>query len=511
MVDFNEGYKLANRYELVETIGQGSMGHVYRARDLLLGGVPVAVKFLSQALLSRSMRDRFEQEATTCALLGQKSIHVVRVTDYGVDAEEVPFYVMEYLKGKSLNEVITPKPLPVPRFLDFCRQICLGLQCAHRGIPVKGQIIPIIHRDIKPSNIIVSQDSSLGELVKILDFGIAKLMQADSGQTNSFMGTLAYSSPEQMEGRELDSRSDIYSLGIMMFQMLTGKMPLRAESHTFGGWYKAHHFKKPRSFQEVNPNLQLPKLMENLVMKCLAKDPCDRPQSANDILRELEPLGQRFGTGMRLSQRIENAISNLPVTKKLRPDTEVSADKICRLASWPKSKPIAEIVFPHILQTSQASLCTLWVMLKKHDIENRLICTRYNHFLCTMVPHPMILWITAIYSREHGPRWLPCYLDLKTPQGQEIARLLGKMGQYRILAFALGEPRCANVLTSNVAPPMGQMLQDWANMGQMQTTAGQASISKNMLKTGLEELKPKILMKLESLNSDFDSPTEMSD
>ena len=156
MTDNNFGRRLANRYELMDSIGQGSMGKVYLAEDMLLGGVPVAVKFLAQTLLNERMTQRFMREAMTCAQLGNNSIHVVRVTDYGVADDEIPFYVMEYLKGKNLGQVIQPQPLPVPRFLGFIRQICLGLETAHRGITLNGQVVPIIHRDNKPSNILVT-------------------------------------------------------------------------------------------------------------------------------------------------------------------------------------------------------------------------------------------------------------------------------------------------------------------------------------------------------------------
>ena len=252
MVDTNIGRTLQNRYRLSRLLGQGSMGRVYGAEDVALGGIPVAIKFLAQTLLNQRMRDRFEREAKTCAQLGQRSLHIVRVTDYGVDEDEIPFYVMEYLRGESLSEVITQQAIALPRFLSVTRQVCLGLQCAHQGITIDGKTYPIVHRDIKPSNVLVSRDESLGELTKILDFGIAKIMQDSSNQTQCFMGTLAYSSPEQMEGRELDERSDIYSLGVMMFQMLTGKMPLHADTHSFGGWYKAHHFYTPQSFEAAD-------------------------------------------------------------------------------------------------------------------------------------------------------------------------------------------------------------------------------------------------------------------
>ncbi len=508
--DPNTGRLLANRYQLVELIGKGAMGRVYQAKDMLLGGVIVAVKFLSQALLNKRMRDRFEQEATICALLGEKSIHIVRVRDYGVDENETSFYVMEYLEGDSLSEVIRRQPLPLGRFLNFARQICLGLQCAHKGIVIEGKLSPIIHRDIKPSNILVTQNSSIGELVKILDFGIAKLLQSDSAQTHSFMGTLAYCSPEQMEGKELDKRSDIYSLGVMMFEMLTGEMPLIGDTHSFGGWYKAHHFIPPRTFESVNPNLKLPIPLKNLVMSCLAKDPSDRPQSVEEILRVLKKLDESLAHSLVLVDRINQVLEKSPVVTDSRPKLAPSVEEICRQASWPKDKPLATIVFPHIIRTSHEVLPTLWVMLKKQDIQNRQVSTRYNQFLFLERPHPMVLWITALHNREYGANWLPCYLDLKTALGQKMARLLGQTGSYRILFFSLSEPeRCTNVMTSTIAPVQRQRLIQWANTSQTLVSAAQPQFSKKVLKQEFEKLKPKIVMKLEAIHTDY--PTDISE
>ncbi|MBD1807064.1 serine/threonine protein kinase [Microcoleus sp. FACHB-SPT15] len=500
LTDPNTGRLLANRYQLVELIGKGAMGRVYQAKDMLLGGVIVAVKFLSQALLNKKMRERFEREATICALLGEKSNHIVRVRDYGVDENDIPFYVMEYLEGENLSAVIRPHPLPLPRFLNITRQICLGLQYAHKGIIIENHLSPIVHRDIKPSNILIIQDTSFGELVKILDFGIAKLLQEDSSQTHSFMGTMAYCSPEQMEGKELDNRSDIYSLGVVMFEMLTGEMPIVGETHSFGGWYKAHHFSPPRSFESVNPRLRLPKALENLVMSCLAKDPKARPQNVTEVRQTLESLEQRFGRGQQLGQRIGAALSKLPVVTDLQQKPSLSADEICWQASWPKDKPIAAIVFPHIITNGSEALATLWVMLNKQDIQNRQVSTRYNHFLFLMSPHPMMLWITALHNREHGARWLPCYLDLKTAIGQRMVRRLGETGCYRILFFALTEPEhCANVMTSTIAPIQRRRFIDWANTSQTLITTTQPELSKRILKQEFEKLKPKILMKLETI------------
>ncbi|MEB3338464.1 MAG: serine/threonine-protein kinase [Leptolyngbyaceae bacterium] len=493
MADANLGRVLASRYQLEELIGKGAMGRVYRAKDVLLGDVPVAVKFLAQTLLNEKMRERFRSEARTCALLGQKTIHIVRVMDYGVDeAEEVPFYVMEYLQGEGLGEIIRKRLMPLPRFLSLARQICLGLQCAHQD--------GIVHRDIKPGNILVTQELSVGELAKILDFGIAHLVQAEnSDQTHSFMGTLAYSSPEQMEGKELDKRSDIYSLGMMMFEMLTGRLPLRAETHTFGGWYKAHHTQPPLTFEMVSPNLKLPKALESLVMACLAKLPQDRPQSIAEVLSALAPLEERFGPGQKIGKRLEMALSKLPVVADPERPANLSPEELCRLTYWPKDKPIAEIVFPQAMPTSHKALATLWIMLPKPEIERRMSCTRYNQFLCMMAPHPMVLWITALYTLEHGPRWLPCYLDLKTPQGQEMTRLLAEKGFYHLLFFALEEPKqCQTVMVSTITPPQCKQLEEWANAGQAIASMNQASVSKKYLKEEFEKIKARIVIKLET-------------
>jgi eukaryotic-like serine/threonine-protein kinase len=505
----NVGSKLANRYELIEPLGQGSMGRVYLAEDLLLGSVKVAVKFLSQTLMNDKMRDRFMQEAMTCAQLGQKSIHVVRVTDYGVNEEGVPFYVMEYLNGQSLSHLINLQPLPIPRFLGLIRQLCLGLTAAHEGIILKTnpEPIPIIHRDIKPSNIMIIQDPTLGELAKILDFGIAKLMQAGSDQTNCFMGTLAYASPEQMDGRELDGRSDIYSLGIMMFQMLTGHLPLRASSHTFGGWYKVHQTETPKRIAEVTQQLKVPKLLEDLIIGCMAKRPEDRPQTVQEILQILEPLESRYVNGFRISQRIGTTLNRVPVTRQPAPSEVLKEDQICKLTVWPPDKPIAEIVFPHPLPTSQGNLATLWAMMPQEEINRRLISTRYNTFICTMSPHPMMLWLTVLYSSTHGARWLPCYLDLKTSLGQDMAGLLGQSGTYRLMLFALETPRrCVHVLNCTIAPSQRSMLQEWALTARSRPSLGAMNTSRDLLRNEFKNtLKAKVLQKLESIYVDTGS------
>ncbi|MFM1841318.1 MAG: serine/threonine protein kinase [Cyanobacteriota bacterium] len=503
---------LANRYQLVELIGSGAMGQVYRAEDKLLGGVTVAVKFLSQALLNPRMKERFEREATISALLGEKSMHIVRVRDYGLDEKEIPFYVMEYLQGENISDVIKYRPLKVDRFLKIARQICFGLDCAHKGILFQGEACPVVHRDIKPSNVLLVEDPALGELVKILDFGIAKLVQAaEESKTQAFMGTLAYCSPEQMEGKELDSRSDIYSLGIMMYEMVTGEMPLFPDNSSFGGWYEAHHHTKPQS---MSPRFQIPNALETLIMNCLAKLPKNRPQSVEVILRAIDAIEAELNTPpisdldkTQIAPHLLNAedMQATVVAQRFANPSKplLSANDLCRQMSWPKDKPKQKIVFPHILTASEGKLASLWVMLNEEDILTRMSSIRYNQFLLMTSPHPMILWITVLFHREYGPRWLPCYLDLKTPSGQRFAHMLGESGTYWILFFALENPSiCQQVLTATVAPNQCKLLKEWAQNSQMMQ-AGKPQVTKRLLKQEFEKLKPKIEAKLSQVKPSF--------
>lgn len=511
MSDPNIGRFLSKRYQLQELIGTGAMGKVYRAKDVLLGGVPVAVKFLALSIHNEKMRlqDRFEREAKTCALLGQKSIHIVRVMDYGVDENKTPYYVMEYLQGQGLNQIIRQQNLSLPRFVSMARQICLGLKCAHDGIPVDGSVYPIIHRDIKPSNMLVIQDPSFGELLKILDFGIAKLLQANGDQTKYYLGTLAYSSPEQMEGKELDNCSDIYSLGIMMFEMLTGKMPLVASSHSFGAWYKTHHHQPPRSFTEVAPSLVIPPEVESLVMSCLAKKVKDRPQSISEILQTLESIEQQHYQQPISQEHPSTDTVTLPADSEPKTNGNVPLQlnsgkhEITFSAAWPKNKPIADIVFPQPIPVNGEVIPALWVMLPQRAIIQRLICSRYNQFLFITAPHPMMLWITVLYNRKHGAKWLPYYLDLKTSLGQEMVKLMLKTGYYHLLLFAKESPHtCSHVLVTSIASAQCQRLQQWMLAAKTLVSGSDPQISKNLLKQEYEKIKPQILAKLDGIDTD---------
>lgn len=491
MRDEHYGRLLVQRYQLLEIAGKGSMGQVYQAKDTLLGGVTVAVKFLSRAKMSQRVRDRFMREATISALLGEKSIHIVKVRDYGLDDEEMPFYVMEFLKGQSLKDVMQNQPMPLPKFFSFMRQICLGLQCAHDGIEIDGNVTQVVHRDIKPSNIIVIKDATLGELVKVLDFGIA-LLQSDDSPTG-FMGTPAYCSPEQMNGKTLDNRADIYSLGIMMFQMLTGELPLKPKTSSFEGWLQCHQHQTPKAFNEVKAKLNLPQELMNVVNQCMAKTAAQRPVDVTEILKILDRVEKE-------STKISRSITkDLSADRTSQTKTGDLAEGICHNSIWPKDKPRAEIVFPQLVEQENTELATLWIMLSHEDINKYKNNKPHAQFLFVSSPHPMLLWLTTLYQDERHHRMLPCYLDLKKPIGEKILKVLTQSSTYRLFLFALeGDDRCVCAISGNIVNRKVQLLKDWSIESQNSPAAhGQIKESKRWLKEELESLKPKLVASLQ--------------
>lgn len=281
-------------YVLVEFLRAGGMGEVYKALDTRLERT-VAIKFLPRAFgADRLALDRFQREARAASALNHPRICTIH--DAG-DYQGRPFLVMEFLEGESLRDRISGKPMPVMELLDLAVQIADGLQAAH----AKG----IVHRDIKPANLFIT----VGGQIKILDFGLAKRaaeprpMSAApaaprdnetattvTGSTltrpGSVMGTLAYLSPEQARGGELDARTDIFSFGVTLYQMATGTFPFQAE--TLALLRETILNRPPVAPREVNP--ALPVELERIILMCLQKERSDRYASAAALLVALEDL-----------------------------------------------------------------------------------------------------------------------------------------------------------------------------------------------------------------------------
>ncbi len=490
------GQLLNNRYLIRDLIGKGGMGRVYLAEDTAKGGMAIAIKILSLSLSNQHMSQRFAREIFIGAQLGRKSKHIVRILSYGVTEDKIPFYVMEYLQGKNLKQILKVHPLTISQFLEISTQICLGLQYAHQGISLKGEIYPIVHRDIKPENIFLTQDVKHGEIVKILDFGIAKFLTERSGMTltDSFIGSLPYCSPEHMEGRKLlDIRSDIYSLGVLMFEMLTGKHPFQTKSNSFGSWYQAHRFQIPPTLEEVNPQVKIPQGLQKILMNCLAKEVSERPSNINQILDELAKVNSLLEDA---SYSTKNNVE-IPSDMQLVPATFLS-EKECLQKNWPKNKPVAPIGFPHLLHTPPRPIPTFWAMLPKQEIVKFLNKVHGTEFLTKMNVYPMLLWVTVLYDNQPSlTKWLPYFLDLKDNKGQNIARSLAEVGYYHLLFFPLEDPnRCSHVITLSLTANQRQQIIDSLNMNQQLNESILPQEAKNLLKIEYEKLKLDIVRKL---------------
>ncbi len=271
-------------YEILAPIGAGGMGEVYRARDTRLGR-EVAVKVLpSDFAADAKRRARFEQEARSASALNHPNIVVVH--DVGSAGDHL-FVAMELVDGKTLREIFETGRLPVSRALDVGTQIADGLARAHAA--------GIVHRDLKPENVMISKDG----FVKILDFGLAKLTNvATDDQTNlptaapqatdagTVMGTVGYMSPEQAAGRNVDYRSDQFSLGTILYEMATGKRPFQRE--TAAQTMTAIIQEDPEPIASVNPKVPPP--LRWIVDRCLGKEPDARYASTTDLARELKSL-----------------------------------------------------------------------------------------------------------------------------------------------------------------------------------------------------------------------------
>ena len=273
---------LEGKYHLECRLGQGGMGVVYKARHAYLK-TQLAIKIILPDLVGNDPQlvTRFRQEALAAAAIRHQN--VVSVTDYGVINGAVPFLVMEYVEGESLHDLLTrEKSLSPERALELMAAICAGVGAAHHQ--------GIVHRDLKPLNIMICNDKpNLSQAVKILDFGLAKIKSGEllgsfiQAQTTGLMGSPYYMAPEQWADDDPDSRSDIYSLGVMLFQMLTGDVPFKGSS--IPAIMKKHISDPPPTFAELGLNLPLE--VEAAVRHTLQKEKEKRTQSVEMMIEEL--------------------------------------------------------------------------------------------------------------------------------------------------------------------------------------------------------------------------------
>jgi serine/threonine-protein kinase len=267
------GQILANRYEILAKVGEGGMAQVYEARDNLLFR-PVAIKILREQYASDTeFVERFRREAQAAASLSHPN--VVNIYDVGQE-QGVHYIVMEYVSGRNLKELIREQgPLPVKTAVSIAQGIAQALDHAHRH--------GLVHRDIKPHNILITEDGQ----VKVTDFGIARAASSVTlTQTGIVIGSVHYFSPEQARGQNVEPQSDLYSLGVVLYEMVSGRLPFTGESPISIAMQQIHEQATP--LRKINP--RVPASLEKVVAKAMAKDPKDRYQSAAEILADLRRI-----------------------------------------------------------------------------------------------------------------------------------------------------------------------------------------------------------------------------
>jgi serine/threonine-protein kinase len=275
------GTRFDEAYELGPLLGAGGMGEVYKAKDVRLGR-PVAIKVLrADATATPERLARFEQEARTASALNHPN--VITIYDIG-KVDDTSYIVMEYVEGKTLRDLLEDGPLPMPRLLDYASQMAEALAKAHAG--------GIVHRDLKPENLMVTADG----LVKILDFGLAKLTpnvtELSTGATGALtasgvlMGTVHYMSPEQTKTSGVDHRSDQFTLGMILYEMATGRRAFQRDS--VGGTLMAIMAEQPTPVADLNPSV--PEGLVQVIGTCLQKEPEQRFVSTTELARELRAL-----------------------------------------------------------------------------------------------------------------------------------------------------------------------------------------------------------------------------
>src|SRR5580692_8916872 len=261
----------SGRYELTHLIARGGMAQVYRAMDRQLER-PVALKVLFPELsVDRTFVERFRREGQAAANLSHPNI--VPVFDWGED-DGAYFIVMEFIDGRPLSAVLRdPEPMPPGQIASIGAGVAAALAFAHRH--------GVIHRDVKPGNVLITPDGG----VKVTDFGIARAVNTEESltQTGAVMGTAAYFSPEQAEGKGVDARSDIYSLGVVIFEMVTGRPPFLGDTPVAVA--SKHVREHPPAPREVNPGV--PPDLEAIILKCLAKSPDHRYATGDDLRVDL--------------------------------------------------------------------------------------------------------------------------------------------------------------------------------------------------------------------------------
>ncbi|MBZ0090511.1 MAG: serine/threonine protein kinase, partial [Thermoanaerobaculia bacterium] len=273
--------RIEGKYEVVRKLSEGGMGVLYLVRHRQLDELRV-IKVLRASLDAEpDLRDRFLREAKSAIKLRHPNI--AQLYDFSVDEDGAAYMVMEYIDGLNLEELCRPESIPeVPMAVEIALQALRALRFLH----AKGYV----HRDIAPDNLMLTRDAEGQLLVKLIDLGIVKILRDETQKSVAgiYLGKPRYSSPEQLLGKELDGRSDLYSFGILLFELLTGRYPIRGQD--FASLVTGHLYGEPLAFDEADPGRRVPLALRRLVEKSMRKDPADRLSGTEELARLLAGL-----------------------------------------------------------------------------------------------------------------------------------------------------------------------------------------------------------------------------
>ncbi|MBK8997945.1 MAG: serine/threonine protein kinase [Myxococcales bacterium] len=293
------GTTIAGRYVVEDVIGEGGMATVYRAKHRL-SDRHVAIKIMNQELARNPViQERFRREAKAAQKIAHPNI--IEILDQGETGDGSLYLVMELLEGETLADVVERGKVPMERTLPILIQISRALARAHD--------LEVIHRDLKPENIFLARTPDGGEVVKLLDFGIARSMQ-DVRLTGSgeVFGTPQYMAPERITSTEAGPAADLYALGVMAFEMFTGRLPF--EANDVASWFLKHMKEAPPSMRQIDPALSAE--LDELVLELLAKDPTDRPVDAHKVHNDLVAISDSLGIHAPIEPADEAVSSHVP-------------------------------------------------------------------------------------------------------------------------------------------------------------------------------------------------------